>query len=154
MKIQNNAVVAIHYTLTNNAGEVIDSSEGKDPLKYLHGAGNIIPGLENALVDCCVGDKKDVVVEPRDGYGERDENLVQKLPREAFGGIDTIEVGMEFQAQGQDGSVQYVSVEKVEDDGITINANHPLAGETLNFAVSVEEVREATESEIEHGHVH
>ena len=154
MKIQNNAVVSIHYTLTNESGEVLDSSEGKDPLTYLHGAGNIIPGLENELVDCIAGDNKTVVVQPRDGYGESDESLIQKLPHEAFTGIENIEAGMEFQAQGQDGNVQYVVVTKVEDDGITIDGNHPLAGQVLNFDVSVENVREATETEIDHGHVH
>ncbi len=154
MKIQNNAVVSIHYTLTDDEGEVIDSSEGKEPLKYLHGAGNIIPGLENELLDCVAGDKKQVTVEPKDGYGEINEQLIQKLPTEAFSGIEKIEVGMEFQAQGQDGQVQYVVVREVEDDGITIDANHALAGQTLSFDVAVVEVREATETEIEHGHVH
>lgn len=154
MKIQNNAVVSIHYTLTNEAGEVIDSSEGKNPLKYLHGAGNIIPGLENELLNCVVGDSKQVTVQPEDGYGEIADDLIQKLPPEAFTGIDKVEEGMEFQAQGQDGSMQYVVVTKVEDDGITIDGNHALAGQVLNFDVSVVEVREATESEIEHGHVH
>ena len=154
MKIQNNAVVSIHYTLTNEGGEVIDSSKGKEPLKYLHGAGNIIPGLENELVDCVVGDSKQVTVQPKDGYGETDEALVQKLPTDAFTGIEKVEVGMEFQAQGEGGGVQYVVVKKVEDDGITIDGNHPLAGEVLSFDVKVEEVREATEEEIDHGHVH
>lgn len=154
MKIQNNVVVSIHYTLTNQSGEVIDSSEGREPLKYLHGAGNIIPGLESELLDCSAGDSKQVTVQPKDGYGEVNENLIQKLPTEAFTGIDKIEAGMEFQAQGQDGGVQYVVVRKVEDDGITIDANHALAGQVLNFDVSVVDVREATESEIEHGHVH
>lgn len=154
MKIQNNAVVSIHYTLTNEAGEVIDSSEGKNPLKYLHGAGNIIPGLENELLNCVVGDSKQVTVQPEDGYGEIAEDLIQKLPPEAFTGIDNVEEGMEFQAQGEDGSMQYVVVTKVEDDGITIDGNHALAGQVLNFDVSVVDVREATESEIEHGHVH
>lgn len=154
MKVQNNSVVSIHYTLTNDSGEVLDSSEGKDPLKYLHGAGNIIPGLENELLDCVVGDSKQVTVQPKDGYGELNEQLVQKLPTEAFGGIDKIEEGMEFQAEGPDGSAQYVVVTKVEEDGITIDGNHALAGQVLNFDVSVVEVRDATETEIEHGHVH
>lgn len=154
MKIQDNAVVSIHYTLTNESGDLLDSSSGKDPLKYLHGAGNIIPGLENELVDCKVGDTKQVTVQPKDGYGETDEGLLKKLPRDAFTGIEKVEEGMEFQARGDDGQAQYVVVAKVEEDGITVDANHPLAGQILNFDVSVEEVREATQEELDHGHVH
>lgn len=154
MKIADNCVVSIHYTLTDNDGNVIDSSSGRDPLKYLHGAGNIIPGLERELVDCQAGEEKNVVVQPADGYGEVNDELIQKLPKDMFSGIDKIEVGMEFRAQGPGGQEQPVVVKKVEDDGITIDANHALAGVVLNFAVSVENVREATEEEIAHGHVH
>lgn len=154
MKIADNCVVSIHYTLTDNDGNVIDSSSGRDPLKYLHGAGNIIPGLERELVDCQAGEEKNVVVQPADGYGEVNDELIQKLPKDMFSGIDKIEIGMEFRAQGPGGQEQPVVVKKVEDDGITIDANHALAGVVLNFAVSVENVREATEEEIAHGHVH
>lgn len=154
MKVADNCVVSIHYTLTDNDGNVIDSSSGRDPLKYLHGAGNIIPGLERELVDCEVGVQKVVTVQPADGYGEVEETLIQKLPRDIFTGVDEVKEGMEFQAQGPEGQVQAVTVKKVEDDGITIDANHALAGVTLNFDVVVEEVREATEEEMAHGHVH
>lgn len=154
MKIENNSVVAIHYTLTNTEGDVIDSSEGREPLKYLAGAGNIIPGLDDELIGLEAGEQKQVVVQPKDGYGEVDENLVQKLPRDVFTGIDEIKEGMEFQAQGPNGEVQFVVVKKVEDDGITIDANHALAGVVLNFDVTIDSVREASEEEIEHGHVH
>ena len=154
MKIQAETVVSMHYTLTGADGEVIDSSVDSDPLTYLAGAGNIIPGLDQALIGLQAGDTKQVVVQPADGYGEYQDELVQKLPREMFSGIDSIEPGMSFEAQGQDGAVQYVEVVKVEDDGITIDGNHVLAGKVLNFDVRIESVREASASEIEHGHVH
>ena len=154
MKIQNNCVVSIHYTLTGEDGEVIDSSDGGEPLTYLAGAGNIIPGLERELEGCVKGDKKQVVVQPADGYGEFAEELIQTLPREAFSGIEKIDVGMEFQAQSPEGDAQYVVVKEVADDGITIDGNHELAGQVLKFDVAVESVREATEEEIDHGHVH
>jgi FKBP-type peptidyl-prolyl cis-trans isomerases 2 len=108
LKIQNNCVVSIHYTLTGEDGEVIDSSDGGEPLTYLAGAGNIIPGLERELEGCVEGDKKQVVVQPADGYGEFAEELIQTLPREAFSGIEKIDVGMEFQAQSPEGDAQYV----------------------------------------------
>lgn len=154
MKIQNNSVVSIHYTLTGEDGNVIDSSSGGEPLSYLHGAGNIIPGLENELAGCAEGDTKKVVVQPKDGYGESMPELIQKMPLEMFSGIDNIEAGMQFKAQTPDGATQYVVVTQVEDDGITVDGNHMLAGQVLNFDVKVESVREATQEEIEHGHVH
>lgn len=155
MKITStNSVVSIHYTLTDDEGTVIDSSEGSQPLKYLSGAGNIIPGLESALLGLGVGDKKDVTVQPEDGYGEIDADLIQTLPKEAFGGVEEIQVGMEFQAQGPDGHMQYIVVKDIAEEGITIDANHALAGRVLHFSVSVEAVREASEEEIAHGHVH
>ncbi|WP_096087849.1 FKBP-type peptidyl-prolyl cis-trans isomerase [Agaribacterium haliotis] len=154
MKIEQNSVVSMHYSLKDERGELVDSSEGQEPLRFLAGANNIVPGLENALYGLEAGDKKDVVVEPDEGYGAYDEALVQKLPREMFGGIDDIEVGMSFQAPAENGAVHFVEVTKVEDDGITVDGNHLLAGKTLYFSVSIEEVREASESEIAHGHVH
>ena len=98
MKIQNNSVVSIHYTLTGEDGNVIDSSAEGEPLSYLHGAGNIIPGLESELAGCAEGDTKQVVVQPKDGYGESMPELIQKMPREMFGGIDNVDVGMQFKA--------------------------------------------------------
>ncbi|WP_045855562.1 FKBP-type peptidyl-prolyl cis-trans isomerase [Teredinibacter purpureus] len=154
MKIENDCVVSIHYTLTDEQGEVLDSSIDAEPLKYLAGAGNIIPGLENALVGCVVGDKKSVTVPPADGYGEYIDELVQTLPRESFAGIEKIEVGMEFQAQTEAGGEQFVVVKEVTEEGISIDGNHELAGMVLNFDVTVEEVREATAEELDHGHVH
>jgi FKBP-type peptidyl-prolyl cis-trans isomerase SlyD len=148
-------VVTIHYTLTNNAGEELDSSrgEGREPLTYLEGAQNIIGGLESALNGKNPGDQAKVSVEPADGYGEVNEELVQPVPRSAFEGVESIEPGMQFQAQTP-GGPQVVRVVEVNDETVTIDANHPLAGETLHFDVEVIDAREATEEEQEHGHAH
>lgn len=153
MQISANKVVSIHYTLKNDAGDVLDTSSGRDPLAYLHGNNNIIPGLEKALEGKAAGDSVQVSVEPGEGYGERQEGLVQDVPREAFQGIDDIKPGMQFQAQGPQGPV-LVTVTSVADETVTVDGNHPLAGETLHFDVEVAEVREATDEEMEHGHVH
>ena len=154
MIIEDKRAVSIHYTLTNEQGETLDSSEGQDPLRYLHGASNIIPGLENALVGKTTGDKVSVSVQPEDGYGEINPEMVQIVPREAFEGIDDIQAGMQFQASGPDGQTQVVTIKAVGEEGVTVDGNHPLAGQVLNFDVSIEEVRDATEEEIAHGHIH
>lgn len=153
MQISDNVVALIEYTLTNNQGEVLDSSVGGEPLGYIHGAGNIIPGLERALVGKKAGDTLKVTVAPADGYGEKNEAMLQEVPREMFQGVDQIEVGMQFHAQTDHG-MQVITVAKVTADTITVDGNHPLSGETLNFDVKVIEVRAATEEELEHGHVH
>lgn len=153
MQIADNKVVSIHYTLTNDDGDVIDSSRDAEPLVYLHGAENIIPGLEQALAGRVVGDDLKVSIDPADAYGDFDENMVQVVPREMFQGVDTLEPGMEFQAQTSQG-VQVIRIAAVDGDNITIDGNHPLAGETLHFDVSVAAVREASEEELAHGHVH
>ena len=154
MKVTNHSVVSIHYKLTNNDGEVLDSSEGKDPLTYLHGMGNLIPGLEQELLDKAVGDKLQVTVAPADGYGELNEQMIQQVPASAFEGVDQIQVGMQFRASGPDGDVQLITVTAVDGDMVTIDGNHPLAGVELNFDVEITSIREATQEEIEHGHVH
>jgi len=154
MQIAKHTVVSMHYTLTGDDGQVIDSSQGADPLVFLQGAGNIIPGLDNALIGKSAGDSLDVRVVPEEGYGVIDEHLIQQVPREMFQGVDTIEPGMTFQAQDQSGYIQRVEVKSVDGDTVTIDANHPLAGQHLNFAVTIVEVRAATEEEIDHGHVH
>ncbi|WP_166260047.1 FKBP-type peptidyl-prolyl cis-trans isomerase [Marinobacter salicampi] len=148
-------VVTIHYTLTNDQGEQLDSSreEGREPLTYLEGAQNIIGGLENALTEKAPGDQLKVSIEPAEGYGEVNEELVQPVPRSAFEGVESIEPGMQFQAQTP-GGPQVVRVVEVNDETVTIDANHPLAGETLHFDVEVVDTREASEEESEHGHVH
>ena len=153
MQIANNRVVSINYTLKNDAGSVIDSSEGGEPLVYLHGAQNIIPGLERALEGKCADDTITVSIEPADAYGEYNSALTQAVPRSMFDGVDTIEVGMEFQAETEHG-IQVIRVAAVDGDDITIDGNHPLAGERLHFDVAVVDVREASEEELAHGHVH
>ncbi|MGH8460325.1 MAG: peptidylprolyl isomerase [Stenotrophobium sp.] len=153
MQIANQRVVLFHYTLTDDRGEVIDSSSGSEPLAYLHGGGNIVPGLEQALEGKKAGDKLQVKVSPEQGYGVRDESLVQQVPRRAFQGVADVQPGMSFRADGPQGPVS-VTVTKVQGDMVTIDSNHALAGETLNFDVEITEVREATEEELAHGHVH
>lgn len=147
-------VVSMHYTLTDNEGNVLDSSEGSEPLTYLHGAGNIIPGLEEALVGKVAGDTQKVKVEPADGYGEVMPELTQIVNIAAFQGVESVEVGMSFEGQTSDGSMEHIIVTKVDGDEVTIDANHPLAGVVLNFDVEIVGVREASAEEIAHGHVH
>ena len=153
MQIAENKVVSIHYTLTNTEGKVLDSSEGRDPLAYLHGNKNIIIGLENALAGKTAGDKLNVTIPPEEAYGIRDEQLVQVISKSAFQGIESIEPGMQFQAKSDQGT-QIVTITNVDGDKVTVDGNHALAGETLNFEVEVTEVREATDEELQHGHVH
>ncbi|MQM40143.1 FKBP-type peptidyl-prolyl cis-trans isomerase SlyD [wastewater metagenome] len=153
MQISKDKVVAIDYTLKDNDGEVLDASPEGQPLQYLHGAGNIIPGLENALEGKAAGDDVSVTVEPAEAYGQRDDRLQQEVPMEMFQGVDKVEPGMRFQAQTQAGT-QVVTVAAVDGETVTVDANHPLAGQTLNFEVKVSEVREATNEELEHGHIH
>jgi FKBP-type peptidyl-prolyl cis-trans isomerase SlyD len=153
MNISDNCVASFHYTLTDSTGKVLDSSEGQEPLSYLHGASNIIPGLESALEGKTVGDKLKVAVPAADAYGLRSDDLVQELPSNMFSGIEKIELGMEFHAETEQG-LQVVTVTRVEGDQVTIDGNHPLAGIDLNFDVEITEVRAATEEELGHGHAH
>lgn len=153
MQIAERRVALFHYTLTNDQGEVIDSSEGRDPLGYLHGAGNIVPGLEKAMEGKAAGDSFKVTVAPEEGYGNRNEDLVQQVPREMFQGVDDIQPGMRFQAESNQGPVSVI-VTEVSDAQVTVDGNHALAGENLNFAIEVTDVRDATEEEIDHGHPH
>lgn len=152
MKIGKRTVVTIDYTLTDDAGEVLDSSKDSEPLAYVHGRGNIVPGLELALAGKEAGDKISVKVSPEQGYGKKDKELVQKMPRDKFPAKD-VEVGMQFEARGEDGA-QVVTVVEFDDDSVTVDANHPLAGMTLSFEVTILNVRDATLDELEHGHVH
>ena len=153
MNIAKDKVVSIDYTLTDDGGKVLDSSSGREPLAYLHGAGNIIPGLESALEGKGRGDQLNVSIKPPDAYGDRDDRMIQAVPRTAFGGAQNIEPGMQFQANTPAGP-RVITVVGVEDDQVTVDANHPLAGQTLNFDVKVVDVRDATAAELEHGHVH
>lgn len=150
--IKDDVVVKFNYTLTDSEGQVIDQSNGQ-PLAYLHGAANIIPGLEKALTGKTVGDKLTVNVPAAEAYGEYYAEMVQEVPREMFQGVENIDVGMQFQAQAEDG-IQIVTVKAVQDDVIIIDGNHPLAGRDLNFDVEIVDIREATQEELDHGHVH
>lgn len=154
MIIANDCVVAFHYTLTDESGVEIDTSKGQEPLAYLHGHGGIIPGLERELAGKTIGDAMKVTVQPADGYGEQNAELIQPVPRAAFQGVDQIDVGMQFQAEGAGGQMQTVVVKDVDEENVTVDANHPLAGQVLNFDVSIESVRAASEEELAHGHVH
>ena len=153
MQVAKDKVVSINYTLTDDQGTLLDSSKGREPLAYLHGAGNIIPGLEQALEGKSAGENLTVRVPPEEGYGERDDRLQQEVPREMFEGVDRVEPGMQYQARPPAGP-QAETVRQVSDESVTVDANHPLAGVALNFEVDVVEVRDATDEELSHGHVH
>lgn len=153
MQIGERTVASFNYTLTNDAGTVIDSSNAREPLTYLHGAGNIVPGLEKEMAGHKAGDAFNVTVAPEQGYGMPNPMMVQVVPREAFQGVDTLEVGMEFQAQTPQGPMS-VAIAKIDGDQVTVDGNHPLAGQTLHFAIEVTDVRDASLEELSHGHVH
>ena len=152
--IGDNLVVSMHYKLTDTDGNVLDSSEGAEPLAYLHGAGNIIPGLEKALVGKIQGDSLQVEVAPEEAYGELAPELIQVVDKAAFQGAESVDAGMMFETQAPDGSVQRITVKQVAGDEVTIDANHPLAGMHLTFSVDIVDVRAASEEEIAHGHTH
>ena len=154
MTIAQHKVVTIHYKVVDaGTDELIDSSENGEPMTYLHGAQNIIPGLEQALEGKVVGDEVEVTVEPADAYGERSEDRVQQVPKHAFEQMEKIEPGMTVVAETEHGQVSLV-VTQVDEASVTVDANHPLAGKSLKFSVSIESVRDASEEEIAHGHVH
>jgi FKBP-type peptidyl-prolyl cis-trans isomerase SlyD len=153
MQVADNMAVSIHYTLTNDDGEVLDSSIGDEALVYLHGGGNIISGLEKALHGKVAGDKFNVRIAAEDAYGELVDEMVQVISRDMFEGIDNIEVGMQFHADVSSGP-GVVTVVNIEGDDITIDGNHPLAGLALTFDVEVIDVRAATQEDMAHGHIH
>lgn len=153
MQITNDHIVSMHYTLTSPDGEVIDSSEGKAPLAYLHGHGNIIPGLEKQLEGKTVGDKLIAEVPAADGYGDRNPEMVVEATRSQFPEDVELEPGMRFQAQTPSGP-KVAQIASVDGDKVTVDTNHPLAGVDLKFDVEIVEVRPATTEEIDHGHVH
>mgnify|MGYP000150011252 FL=1 len=137
MSIKDNSAVSFHYSLTDDEGQQLDSSAGKEPLAYLHGAGNIIPGLENALTGKAVGDSMTVAVSAAEGYGEVQQELIQDVPRTSFQGVEQIEVGMQFEAQTGQGGAVPVTVTLVTDETVTVDGNHPLAGKAVNFEVQL-----------------
>ncbi len=149
--VGDNRVVSIHFKLTDDEGNVRDSTEGAEPLSYLHGVGNVMPGLEKALEGKVEGDSLQVRVDPVEGYGAAIPELIQTVDRSVFQGVETVEPGMVFEGQAPDGSMQRLQVIKVEGDKITIDANHPLAGAVLHFDVEIVAVREATEEEVAKG---
>ncbi|ADN74974.1 peptidylprolyl isomerase FKBP-type [Ferrimonas balearica DSM 9799] len=153
MKIDANTVVTLHYRLTDDQGQLVEESFGAEPMQYLHGANNLIPGLERELDGKLAGDTLSATVAPADAYGEYEEALKQDVPMEAFGGIEDIVPGMRFMAETDQGP-RPVVVTEVKDDSVVVDGNHPMAGQTLHFEVEIVEVREATDEERAHGHVH
>lgn len=154
MLVAKNRVVSIDYTLTDNDGQTIDSSDGGEPLAYLHGAGNIIPGLESALTGKRIGESLTVRIAPEDAYGARYPEMQQVVPSHLFEGVEDFEVGMQFHAEDGNGTPRMVTVVEIDGDNITVDGNHPLAGVELNFDVTIVEIRDASAEELEHGHVH
>ncbi|UKN00279.1 peptidylprolyl isomerase [Paracrocinitomix mangrovi] len=153
MKIAQHSVVTLNYTLKNSKGELLDTSEGREPLVYLHGVGGLIPGLEKELDDKVTGDKFTAVIPPEEAYGTRREELLKLVSKDGFQGDEEIQVGMQVQLQTEHGPAIAV-ITKIDGNDVTLDLNHPLADMTLHFDVAVEDVREATEEEIAHGHVH
>lgn len=153
MQITKHAVVTMDYTLTDDSGSVIDTSKGGDKFSFIHGVGGIIPGLESELEGKKAGESFKVSIAPEDAYGEKDEALKQAVPKDRFENADEIQTGMQFQTVTEAGP-QIVTVVAVDDENVTVDTNHPLAGMTLNFEVDILDVRDATEEEISHGHVH
>ena len=154
MKIASGSVVGIDYSLHLGDGKVIDASGPGEPMSYLHGEGQIVPGLESALEGLSVGDKKQVVIAPGEGYGEHDPSGLQEVPKGAFPPDFQPQVGMELTAEGPNGEPVPFTIREVKPEAIVIDLNHPLAGKTLHFDVTVREVRAATADEIAHGHAH
>ncbi|MDX1487684.1 MAG: peptidylprolyl isomerase [Acidiferrobacterales bacterium] len=153
MQITRHKVVTIDYTLQDQTGSLIESSEGRDPYCYIHGIGSTIPGLETALEGKSAGAELNVSLPPEQAYGERDEELVQVVSRDSFKAVGELKPGMQFNAATENGT-HVVTVTGIEGDDVTVDGNHPLAGATLTFAVTVRDVRDASEEELAHGHVH
>ena len=151
--VTNGQVVSMEYTLRVD-GKVVDSSEGAEPLQYLHGAANIVPGLEREIEGMALGESKKVIVEPLEGYGEMDEEAYAEVPRSEFPDDMPLKPGVEMQLTTPDGQPMYARIESVEGETVHLNMNHPLAGKELHFDVKVVGMRDATEEEMDHGHAH
>ncbi|NLE59118.1 MAG: peptidylprolyl isomerase [Planctomycetes bacterium] len=154
LTVADDLVVSLAYTLKLDDEEIIDSSDGDDPIQFVQGLGQIVPGLERALVGLAVGDELDVAVAPADGYGEVDPDAFEELPLDAFSSEVDLEPGMELQVSDESGEVYDAYVSEVRENSVVLDFNHPLAGETLNFHVKVIDLRHATPEELAHGHVH
>jgi FKBP-type peptidyl-prolyl cis-trans isomerase SlyD len=152
--VKKDRVISLDFTLSDENGEMLDQSQEGAPLEYLHGAHDIIPGLEKALDGHHVGENIRVVIPPSDAYGEYEVSLVDEVSREQFPGIDDIQPGMQFQTSMDDGAPMVINVTAVDEDTVVVDGNHPLAGVTLVFDVDIVGVRQASGEEIAHGHVH
>ena len=152
-KVEENLIIAIDYTLTVG-DEVVDSSEGRELLEFLQGAGNIILGLEREMFNMAIGESKKVTVSPAEGYGEIDNEAFMEIPTNQFPENVPVEVGTELEVKNEEGEPAYVRIDKVENNIALLNFNHPLAGKELNFDVKVISIREPSEEELAHGHVH
>jgi FKBP-type peptidyl-prolyl cis-trans isomerase SlyD len=152
-KVDDGQVVSMHYTLHVD-GQVLDSSEGGDPLQFIQGMGHIIPGLEHELYNMQIGDSKKVVVAAKDGYGEIDNEAFMDVPRDSFPPEVPVEIGTELELRDQSDHPVYARIETISDDNVRLNMNHPLAGKELHFDVKIADLRPATEEEVSHGHVH
>ncbi len=153
MKITKHSAVSVHYRLTDANGDVIEDSFSSEPLHYLHGTQGMIPGLEAELEGKSVNDKIDVLVKAKDGYGEHNEALTQEVPIDAFGDVEDLVPGMRFIAETENGEMP-VRITEIKDETVIVDGNHPLSGQDLHFHVEVLEIREATEEELSHGHIH
>ena len=154
MNVSKDKVVTANYVLKNIDGELLDESTPENPMAYLHGSGDVAEGLENALEGKVIGDNINVTLKPDEAYGDYDEALVQEVSKEMFSDIDELEEGLIFQAETPDGEIREYEIVSIEGDKVTIDSNHPLAGETLVFDIDITDIREATAEEIEHGHIH
>ena len=152
--VKKGRVVSLNFVLKDENGEMLDQSEKDQPLEYLHGAGDIIPGLEKALEGHKFGEQLKVVIPPVDAYGEYEVSLVDEVSRDQFPGIDDIQPGMQFQTTMDDGAPMVINVTAVDEDTIVVDGNHPLAGVTLVFELEIVGIREASKEDIAHGHVH
>ena len=153
MKVEKNKVVEIDYTLKDDNGQVLDSSQGREPLSYIQGVGNLIPGVENALEGKSSGERIEITVPPETGYGVRDDSLLLTIERDKFAEVEDLKEGLRFRMDTPDGPMIFTVV-KVSEAEVLVDGNHPLAGMTLNFDITIQSVRDATTEELDHGHVH
>jgi len=152
MIIKGSCVVTLHYSLTGDDGQQLDASHKNEPLIYLHGTNSLLPGLEKELEGRSAGDDFSVAVQPEEGYGVSDPEQIHKVPLEAFSEVNNLETGMQFELESEEGHGEQFTVIAIEEDEVTVDANHPLAGKVLNFKVQIETVRAATEAEIDVGY--
>ena len=155
MNIETKKAVTLAYTLTDDDGKVLDTADANEPFIYLHGSGGVIPGLEKALDGKTVNDELTIKLQPSEAYGDYSDALIQEVPKEMFSEMDdkTLFVGAQFHAETNQG-MQVVTVNSINDETITIDGNHPMAGKNLNFEVKILAIRDATEDELAHGHIH